>query len=630
MSNKYILEYINSLKNIQIITNKKNLSENEIILEYINSLKTFNYKDYDCLLFLLDNNHKEIITQILKIYSFYLNRNSLSLIKDDDKRIITKILKIDRDYLNQFPEPLIKDYMLKYIYELQDNINNELYYHFKYMLVEKFKNDKDIIFALKEYILKYINELEDNYITDYHDNFLNILLFLLDNNNKEIKIQILQIYSSYLNRIFFSLIDDDKKIITKILEIDSFYLDRFADSILKDYIKKYINDLKDNFNYDHYYNFKNCLLDKFKDDKDIIFALKDYILKFINELQEECACDYQNLFFDSLLNRFKDDKDIIFAAVNFNFKNIKFSSLKLINTKEIILTTINNFNDSYIDGCTSKTDLNIITYLFENISDNMKDDKEIMLCAVYCYKLLYNFASNRLKNDKDIILYYLSRSQDWDMDSSHIIYNFLDNMENNLKDIIKDDKDIILNVIKINKKYIQLASTKLINDKDIVYYMVNINNNNMSQNNNDNYDLNYYDDNDCIEYFIKNLNNDFLDDKNIIMKLIKSNGLYIKYISDRLKNDKNVVLEAIKYVYYEYIINNSKIKFLHTPTIDSYNIKLLLQCIQNISNKIEIILNGTKVTIDNDILSLIEKKLKYIDNDNEREYFYNLDIINLK
>ena len=660
MTLESVLEYINSLKNIQIITNKKKLSENEVILEYINTLKTFNYKDYDCLLFLLDYDNKEIITQILNIYSLYLNFISLSLIKDDDKRIINKILKIDRYYLDQFQEPLLKDYILKYIIELQDNLRDERYYNFQYMLRKYFDDDYDIIIKLKEYVIKYINKLQDNIIIDYYDNFLDILLFLLDNNDKEIITQILQIYGSYLNRISFSLINKDKKIITKILEIDNYYFDRFSDSILKIYVFKYINDLE--FKYDYYYNFKNSLLDKFKYDKDIIFALKDFVLKYINELCVDyyygdyalCVIDngnyeeddddkiVDNKFVDSLLSRFKDDKDIVFAAVNFNFRVLKLFSLELINNKDIILRIINNFNYQYQNGYETsylnyqyrhlngyETHINIMNYLFENLSYNMKDDKEIMLRAISCYKLFYNFASERLKTDKDIILCYLDLEEDVDLDMRYAIYKFLDNLEDNMKDIIKDDKDIILSVIKIKKKYIQLASTKLINDKDIIYYMLNINNYNSDLNingsNGINEDLCIHDDNKYIEYFIKNLNNEFKDDNNIIIKLIKSNGLYIKYASDRLKKDKNIVLEAIKYVYYEYIpTSNTHIKFLYTPGITSHNIKFTLPCIQTISNNIDIILSETKIKIDNDILNLIKQKLKHVDNNNECDYFENL------
>ena len=519
MTLESLLEYINSLKNIQIITNKNKLSENEVILEYINTLKTFNYKDYDCLLFLLDYDNKEIITQILNIYGLYLNFISLSLMKDDDKRIINKILKIDKYYLDQFQETLLKDYILKYIIELQDNLRDERYYNFKYMLIKYF-DDYDIIIKLKEYVIKYINELEDNFITDYYDNFLDILLFLLDNNDKEIITHILQIYGSYLNRISFSLINKDKKIITKILEIDNYYFDRFSDSILKIYVFKYINDLE--FKYDYYYNFKNSLLDKFKYDKDIIFALKDFVLKYINELcvdyyygnYEEDDDDkiVDNKFVNSLLSRFKDDKDIVFAAVNLNFRVLKLFSLELINNKDIILRIINNFNDQYQNGYEThingyENHINIMNYLFENISYNMKDDKEIMLRAISCYKLFYNFASERLKTDKDIILCYLDLDnlEDVDQDMRYAIYKFLDNLEDNIKYIIKDDKDIILYVIKIKKKYIQLASTKLINDKDIIFYMLNINNLDLYINgyNCINEDLSIHDDNKYIEYLIK-------------------------------------------------------------------------------------------------------------------------------
>ena len=131
--------------------------------------------------------------------------------------------------------------------------------------------------------------------------------------------------------------------------------------------------------------------------------------------------------------------------------------------------------------------------------------------------------------------------------------------------------------------------------------MLNINNSDLYINgyNGINEDLRFYDDNKYIEYFIKNLNNEFTDDKNIIMKLIKINGLYIKYASDRLKKDKNIVLEAIKYVYYEFYTQ----KLLYTPEINSHNIKCVLPCIQTISNNIDIILSETKIKIDNDILN---------------------------
>ena len=110
-----------------------------------------------------------------------------------------------------------------------------------------------------------------------------------------------------------------------------------------------------------------------------------------------------------------DDKEFVLELFKYNQKNLEFVSDNLKDDKEVV--------EASVSTCQS-------AYLFEFASDNLKDDKDFVLHLIdktrFCY---LKYISDRLKNDKDIILATVKTNPD---DITRI------------PDKFKKDKDVIL------------------------------------------------------------------------------------------------------------------------------------------------------------------------------------------
>jgi hypothetical protein len=173
----------------------------------------------------------------------------------------------------------------------------------------------------------------------------------------------------------------------------------------------------------------------------------------------------------------------------------------------------------------------------------------------------------------------------------------------------KNDKEIILELMKLNGRDLHYVIGKLKKDKDIVYAAVShtplsyINAHKMFSKNKDfillalnsyGYDEDYY------MYFLDNLSLNFRNDKDIVLAAVKKCGYNIKFASDRLKNDKEIVITAIDNCYHKF--NNNP--HIYCDTIIIY--------LKKKYDNIQLILNETELRNDPDILHHIIKQISII------------------
>jgi hypothetical protein len=286
---------------------------------------------------------------------------------------------------------------------------------------------------------------------------------------------------------------------------------------------------------------------------------------------------------DYIPSEYKNDKEFMKFYIKLNVSNIRFASEELKNNEELINLAIGNKPH----------------YVLEYLPDIYKDNEEFVKPILNEYTNCFNFISPRLQNKKEIIMLCIEK-----LKSCKYNYN---NILRLINDTNKNDKEIVLPLVSMNGCDIQYVSNILALDKDIVYAAIQndptsyihvdesfFNDKDFVlfclNNNSDGYDEENY------EYFLEDLNDNFKDDKDIVIASIKKCCKNFSYCSKRLRNDKEVILTAIDNSYYDFydnITDQDKIKYIKKRT-----------------ENIDIILKKTKLKNDPDVLKQVIKKIR--------------------
>lgn len=90
-------------------------------------------------------------------------------------------------------------------------------------------------------------------------------------------------------------------------------------------------------------------------------------------------------------DRLRNDPEVVLEAIKKEGEYLKHASVELRNNKELVILALNN----------SKQYGNRI---LNSLSDNMKDDKDIIVAAMSGEPSCFSYGSDRLKNDKEFVL----------------------------------------------------------------------------------------------------------------------------------------------------------------------------------------------------------------------------------
>ena len=409
---------------------------------------------------------------------------------------------------------------------------------------------------------------------------------IINNNVNYNQMKILFDYHIICNK-YYMIVKNDISIYTNLYDIyemmyiENIILDNELNIIFLPYNKKDVDEIK-NINYNgNNNNFINKFDNKLWSDRLFVLMMVNfcggYLYRFISSSLKE---DYQIIHNAALSNN----------KNNFKFRCLEFIPNKFKENKEFFKYFIN------IEGT-------VIYYS----SQSLKNDIELAELAIINNPDAFQFISEELRNTKYIIIKCIN-----------IIS--IQNKNNKLLpfiscDKIKNDKDIILSLIKINGSQLEYVLPKFKKDKDIVYAAI--------KNSPDAYlhsDKSFYKDKnfillslshsykqfDILEYenFLKNFDEDILDDKDIALAALKKSGLNFKYLSKRLQNDKDVVILSI--------INCYNTSEYENPW--QYNLTELVKYMIDLNNNINLILNNTTLKYDSDILqTIINKKQEHLE-----------------
>jgi len=185
--------------------------------------------------------------------------------------------------------------------------------------------------------------------------------------------------------------------------------------------------------------------------------------------------------------------------------------------------------------------------LFSFISDDIKNNSDVMMKLVLQKYCLLEYASDELKNNREFILKVVKQRGSALDHTSEELKNDREIVLEAVKqyygafeyvpEYLKKDKEIILEAVKKNGSALKYASDDLRNDKDIV--LISINQCGLS-----------------LQYASEDLQNN----KKIVLYAVKNDGLALEHASNNLKNDKEIVLEAVKQNGYALIHASNNLK----------------------------------------------------------------------
>ncbi len=270
----------------------------------------------------------------------------------------------------------------------------------------------------------------------------------------------------------------------------------------------------------------------------------------------------------------KNDKQIVMAAIKQDGYALKYASKALRADRDMVLEAVKNNQNGYSLENTSKAlraDREVVLEAVKNNPDvlnytskALKADRDIVLEAVKHYGSALQYAEEVMTKDKDIVLAAIKNDPDSIQYAHKSLFSnrefvlaalnaikkpkIIINLPFASASPLKNDPDIVLQLVKINGLALQFANPTLQKDPQIVAAAIKQNilalkyaGEPIRQNR------------QWILDFIKKsgslprwINKKFLKDKALLLATVKIDGMALRYADNSLKKDREVVLTAVK------------------------------------------------------------------------------------
>jgi hypothetical protein len=269
---------------------------------------------------------------------------------------------------------------------------------------------------------------------------------------------------------------------------------------------------------------------------------------------------------------FRNDVDVILAAINNDRNSFKYASKEAQDNKELVLAIINGY---------------YYPELLQYLSNRLRNDKELVLLLVAKNASQLEFASDGLKNDKDIFYtaanengyYALKFGAEHFRTDKMLVLKAVNTYHAHAFEFasedLKDDIEVAMKAVSINGHNLKHASDRLKNNFEVVSTAINHTGvaykyaSRELQKNQDlvflaiNNENTYYEDVPKLLEFIFKNTNEFINDREIVLVVVKKWGLILELVSSNLQADKEVVLEAYRenkfsFQYAAYTLKNDK------------------------------------------------------------------------
>jgi len=347
-----------------------------------------------------------------------------------------------------------------------------------------------------------------------------------------------------------------------------------------------ITDNKTNYKVFHKYNWNEKLISKDISFYKLLEDIKDMSIYLNNEKYKTWEIyNISLLYYDNFKNESEYYNKLI-PSIYMCFSNSLLLSNRLREIDESLKSEIFPKIKSLFKMYTKLNSeikinnfkINYYIHLNKDIRD--KDDKMYYLIDQN-YNFIY-YLSDKLKSDllfcKKIIKLFIKKKMTYES-----VIKIYTSFELNLfYDTISNDKDIMFELIKHNRKYATFLNERLNSDIDFAKKLLQL-------------DI----------YLISNLSYTMKDNLDIILSLVNKDGVLIRYASNRLQNSRIISLIAINNnihasefltheiiidadFYMELLMNEKYTKFQRNLKLgESLEIKLFISYINRIKDKIE-------------------------------------------
>ena len=301
-------------------------------------------------------------------------------------------------------------------------------------------------------------------------------------------------------------------------------------------------------------------MDKYNIDE-ILGQLEPDSMERYHEYEYESSVDedFRNhaYLFNELPEELRNDRDFVLKAVEVNGAIYEYLSDELKKDEEIAIISINSYFES-----------------FRHLPDELFDNERVVEAAIENNQFgaeVLEYASERLKDNKDIVMHAVSKSTGVELfsedrpeegytyndalcyaserlrDDTDVVLLSVENNPDSLKSAsarLQNDYDVVLTAVKGNAHSLKYASEELRNNKDLVLIAAN----------------SYF--NSLYDYYDQGLGGEELEGS------VNIEDSILEYISDELKNDRDVILA---------IVNNNPYAFVNIPDKykDDYDIALI-------------------------------------------------------
>lgn len=190
----------------------------------------------------------------------------------------------------------------------------------------------------------------------------------------------------------------------------------------------------------------------------------------------------------------------------------------------------------------------------------LRNNKSFVMYIVetYYFGQFVHYISNRLRNDKEVIMKCIKYYNDSYCDMMYAI-----------SDKLRNDKEVVLAIVRKDPDQLQYALDIMKDDKEVILaaigakqYLDAIDN-----------VIYYGSDGIYLEYASARLKND----KELVLKAVESNGWAFQFASEELRDDKELLLKALNSQHYSYVDVSGVIEYASERLKQDIEIRKLLE-----------------------------------------------------
>ena len=246
--------------------------------------------------------------------------------------------------------------------------------------------------------------------------------------------------------------------------------------------------------------------------------------------------------YESLDAKFISDKDLAFKAIKMSPDIYKVIKAEFKNDKEIVMHAMNSCPEpkvpKYLLDINEKlkNDKEVIYCAVKNYWDgftlaskNLRDSKKLASAAIQLSPNSFQFLSKSLRMNEKLALQALTRSQECRVNNHRINCNIFKMLPGDLK----ISPSFIKKALCIDPKMYSVLNVKLKKNKEIILTALS-NANKVLYNSKLTYDV--------FESIPKNMRND----SDIVHKAIELDGSYLRYTNQEWRSDPSIVFMAVK------------------------------------------------------------------------------------